>query len=72
MAGGGKGKKIPEMERKDKKQHPNKVGQYLPTVEQKKREPWRQYNGVSFLRIVTRTDLLMLLSTKIYYPLFLD
>lgn len=53
MAGGGKAKKHTEIERKDKKQHPNKIGQYLPTVEQKRREPWRQYNGVSISDCIT-------------------
>jgi hypothetical protein len=29
------------------KTYPRKPGQYLPEVEQKRREPWRQYHGVS-------------------------
>ncbi|VDM38589.1 unnamed protein product [Toxocara canis] len=42
LAGGGNKKKSSEMERHEKKK---KVVTYLPLVEQKRREPWRAYNG---------------------------
>lgn len=43
LAGGGNKKKPPAPDRTEKKK---KVVTYLPLVEQKRREPWRAYNGV--------------------------
>lgn len=52
MAGGGKAKKPLGVERSSKKT-PKKPGQYLPDVEQKRREPWRFFNGVSDGRLAS-------------------
>lgn len=47
LAGGRNKKKTSEMEAvATSKQQPKKPSQYLPEVEQKRREPWRLYNGV--------------------------
>lgn len=46
LAGGGQKKRF-GFGRSGKNAQQRKPGQYLPEVEQKRREPWRQYHGVS-------------------------
>uniref|UniRef100_F1KTY3 TMC family membrane protein n=1 Tax=Ascaris suum TaxID=6253 RepID=F1KTY3_ASCSU len=53
LAGGGNKKKPPAPDRTEKKK---KVVTYLPLVEQKRREPWRAYNGLEYDSSVCVTD----------------
>jgi len=59
LAGGRNKKKNSEMEVvASSKQQPKKPSQYLPEVEQKRREPWRLFNGVcSFMDNLFRVAL---------------
>lgn len=48
LAGGGQKKRF-GFGRSGKNAQQRKPGQYLPEVEQKRREPWRQYHGVGHI-----------------------
>uniref|UniRef100_A0A915BGP7 TMC domain-containing protein n=1 Tax=Parascaris univalens TaxID=6257 RepID=A0A915BGP7_PARUN len=53
LAGGGNKKKPTALDRTEKKK---KIVTYLPLVEQKRREPWRAYNGLEHDSSVCVTD----------------